>query len=56
MSDIAAMPLAGGTFTGNVSLSGSAQFVAPRAAVQDLLAQGNALSGVIHELDVAQRD
>lgn len=55
LSDIAAMPLAGGTFTGNVSLSGSAVFVAPRAAVDDILNGGNALSGTIHEIDPSQR-
>ena len=41
LSDIAAMPLAGGTFTGNVVYGGTATFLAPRAVVHDILAQGN---------------
>lgn len=38
LSDIAAMPLAGGTFTGNVTMGGTTQFVAPRAVVDDIAA------------------
>ena len=45
LSDIAAMPLAGGTFTGNVAIGGVATFLAPRAVVDDITASGHILIG-----------
>ena len=45
LTDIAAMPLAGGTFTGNVAIGGIATFLAPRAVVDDITASGHILIG-----------
>jgi len=54
LSDIAAMPIAGGTFTGSVGFSGTGTFTAPRAHVEAPAASGNPLSSTIVELDRAQ--
>jgi len=58
LSDIAAMPLAGGTFSGTVIMDRGIQFVAGMSVVEDAVAQGfptpiGAPSGTAMELDAA---
>lgn len=50
LTDIAAMPLAGGAFTGDVSIGGTGTFTAPRALVEAPAVSGNPLSATIVEL------
>ena len=54
MSDIGAAPLTGAAFTGNVSIGGTATFVAPRAVVEDVAVSGSPLAGGEIELVRAQ--
>ena len=54
LSDIGAAPLTGAAFTGNVSIGGTATFVAPRAVVEDVAVSGSPLAGGEIELVRAQ--